>query len=279
MADAAAHGHAEHDHPGFFTRWFMSTNHKDIGISTSSRRPCRTGLGRVHRVHAARTDASGRPVHVVDGEPNGHVWNVMITGHGILMMFFVVIPALFGGFGNYFMPLMIGAPDMAFPRLNNLSYWLSSRVRRWRCCRSWRRAARAARHGRRLGALCAAVDERDRHVDGSGDLRGPPVRRLVDPRRHQHDHHLHEHARARHDPAQGAALRLVDLRDRLHDPPGAAGAGRRHHHAADRPQLRHHLLRRRRAAATRSSTSTSCGSSAIPRSTSSSCRPSASSAT
>jgi cytochrome c oxidase subunit 1 len=58
------------------------------------------------------------------GEPNGHLWNVLITGHGILMMFFVVIPALFGGFGNYFMPLMIGAPDMAFPRLNNLSYWL-----------------------------------------------------------------------------------------------------------------------------------------------------------
>jgi cytochrome c oxidase subunit 1 len=61
---------------------------------------------------------------LIDGEPNGHIWNVLITGHGILMMFFVVIPALFGGFGNYFMPLMIGAPDMAFPRMNNLSYWL-----------------------------------------------------------------------------------------------------------------------------------------------------------
>jgi len=61
---------------------------------------------------------------VANCTPNGHLWNVLITGHGILMMFLVVIPALFGGFGNYFMPLQIGAPDMAFPRMNNLSFWM-----------------------------------------------------------------------------------------------------------------------------------------------------------
>ena len=125
MADAAAHAHADHDHPGFFTRWFMSTNHKDIGILYIVT-AATLGLVSVAFTMYMRLELMhpGVQYMLVDGEPNGHLWNVLVTGHGILMMFFVVIPALFGGFGNYFMPLMIGAPDMAFPRLNNLSYWL-----------------------------------------------------------------------------------------------------------------------------------------------------------
>ena len=126
MADAAHAHHAGHDHrPGFFTRWFMSTNHKDIGILYLVTAAL-LGLVSVAMTMYMRLELMHPGVQhmLIDGVPNGHLWNVLITGHGILMMFFVVIPALFGGFGNYFLPLMIGAPDMAFPRMNNLSYWL-----------------------------------------------------------------------------------------------------------------------------------------------------------
>ncbi|MBM1631512.1 cytochrome c oxidase subunit I [Sulfitobacter mediterraneus] len=136
MADAAIHGQDHHDDRGFFTRWFMSTNHKDIGIlylivsavvgfiSVAFTVYMRLELMDPGVQYMCMEGARFFADASADCTPNGHLWNVLITGHGILMMFFVVIPALFGGFGNYFMPLQIGAPDMAFPRMNNLSFWL-----------------------------------------------------------------------------------------------------------------------------------------------------------
>src|SRR6202162_3064623 len=53
------------------------------------------------------------------------VFNRMFTMHGTTMIFFVVMPVLFG-FANYLIPLMIGARDMAFPRLNAFSFWITA---------------------------------------------------------------------------------------------------------------------------------------------------------
>ena len=135
MADAAIHSHDHEDNRSFFTRWFLSTNHKDIGLLYLIVSAL-AGLIAVTFTVFMRLELMEPGVQHMCMEgfrffssgdvctPNGHLWNVLITYHGVLMMFFVVIPALFGGFGNYFMPLQIGAPDMAFPRRNNLSFWM-----------------------------------------------------------------------------------------------------------------------------------------------------------
>ncbi|HRQ60017.1 MAG TPA: cytochrome c oxidase subunit 1, partial [Alphaproteobacteria bacterium] len=127
-AKSADHSHDDHDHhtPGFFTRWFMSTNHKDIGtlyiIFSIFAGLIGGAFSMMMRMELQEpgvqflTDAAGAP--------DGNMWNVIITAHGLIMVFFVVMPGLIGGFGNWFLPLMIGAPDMAFPRLNNISFWL-----------------------------------------------------------------------------------------------------------------------------------------------------------
>jgi cytochrome c oxidase subunit 1 len=140
----AAHGrhdaHHDADHkPGFFVRWFMSTNHKDIGtlylIFAVTAGIIGGGISGMMRAELAEPGIQylgtwAGALHTFLGmsapsfEESLHMWNTLISAHGLIMVFFMVMPAMIGGFGNWFVPIMIGAPDMAFPRMNNISFWL-----------------------------------------------------------------------------------------------------------------------------------------------------------
>ncbi|MEI8310726.1 MAG: cbb3-type cytochrome c oxidase subunit I [Verrucomicrobiota bacterium] len=136
-ADSPLAGQASHSHveEGFFRRYLWTFDHKMIGLQYFWTALFFLFVGGALAL-AVRWQLAmpGTEIPVigrllpqtiaVDGAivPGGY--NMLVTMHATIMVFFVVMPILIGAFGNYLIPLQIGAGDMAFPLLNELSYWL-----------------------------------------------------------------------------------------------------------------------------------------------------------
>lgn len=100
-------------------KWLYSTNHKDIGI--------------LYFIFASWSGIIGSSISIIIRLElgtcnsiiiNDQIFNTLVTSHAFIIIFFIVMPFIIGGFGNFLIPLILGAPDIAYPRINNIRFWL-----------------------------------------------------------------------------------------------------------------------------------------------------------
>lgn len=113
-----AEGHTQ----SFWSRYVFSTDHKIIGLQYLFTGMF-MGLVGAFLAYVFRMQLAFPGEHVpLYGIVTPLQYNALVTNHGAIMIFWVAMPILIAGLGNYLIPLMIGCDDMVFPRLNRLSY-------------------------------------------------------------------------------------------------------------------------------------------------------------
>lgn len=105
----------------FIREWCYTTNHKKLGLNYILFAGF-SGLFGTLLSTAIRVELSQPGSCLFNNNSNSY--HTVVGMHAIIMVFYLVTPLVFGGFGNYFLPIQVGARDVAYPRLNNFSLWL-----------------------------------------------------------------------------------------------------------------------------------------------------------
>ena len=101
-------------------KWIVTVDHKLIGILYITFGMF-AGLFGVLYSTLIRLELQAPGNQVLSGAT--HYYYSLITLHGLVMIFFSVMPILIGGFGNFIVPMQLGTCELAFPRINNLAVW------------------------------------------------------------------------------------------------------------------------------------------------------------
>ncbi len=108
----------------FLRKYIFSTDHKTIGAQYTITGLVMAALGGFLAYVFRYNLAFPGDAIPLFGELTASQYNTFITCHGMIMVFWVGMPILVAGLGNFLIPIMIGTDDMAFPKLNMMSYWI-----------------------------------------------------------------------------------------------------------------------------------------------------------
>ena len=125
MAHASTETHTSHDylnHQKGLWSWLTTIDHKRIGIMYMIVVLTFFLIGGIFALLIRMELFTAGPTLTKDAHPE--LYNKIMTFHGAIMVFMVIIPGIPAIFGNFFLPIMLGAKDVAFPRLNLATWYI-----------------------------------------------------------------------------------------------------------------------------------------------------------